>query len=390
MNEMYRSLFDKETNRYGTNSVKWDNSEKVFGRKVLPMWVADMDFETAPAIVDALEARVRHGIFGYTFVSDEDRAAVVSWQKNRHHNNISAEWIMESPGVIDSLVYTLHALFDEGDSLILQTPVYGSFEWAVTREKRRVMHAPLLNTEAGWKMDLDAVEDCLKKGAKGLILCSPHNPVGRVWTRDELCALVNLLNRYGAQLICDEIHSDFELPGATHIPILTIPGTEKAVMLISATKTFNLAALRHSTLLAPDKEIREKILGIKHDFYVTDPTVLSLVAQRAAYEKGGEWLDALNEYLGENRDYVESVFDGSRGVSVRHIEGSYLMFVDFRALGADQDKLCEKLAAAGVGLNNGTDFGKEDGVGYMRMNLGTRRSNIEAGVERILKAVRGL
>ena len=389
MDRNYRELFDRPVDRMGTNSVKWDNAKKVFGRDVLPMWVADMDFATAPEIIEALEARVSHGIFGYTYVSEEDKMAVVNWEKRRHHTDIEPDWVLESPGVVDSLFFVLKALFDEGDGIVIQPPVYGPFAGSCKRAGLCAMEAPLVNTEAGWKMDLGAVEDCLKKGAKGMILCSPHNPVGRVWTRGELTALVSLLNRYGAKLVCDEIHADFELPGAVHEPILSIEGAEKAVMLISATKTFNLAAMRHSSIIAGDENIRNAIRARMTDFYVTGPSVLSIVAQRAAYEKGGAWLDALNGYLGGNRDLAEAFFREADGVSVRHLEGSYLMFVDFRVLNIDQDTLADRLVRAGVGLNKGTDFG-EAGRGFMRLNLATTRANVTEGLDRIMKAVKNV
>ena len=225
MNAFYRQYLDADINRIGTNCEKWDRLEEHFGRgDLVAAWVADMDFRTVPAVVDALAARVQHGIFGYTENGEADKAAEIGWLKRRHGVDVSPDWILYSPGVVDSLFFCVRALTAPGDAILIQTPVYGPFYAAVNKFGRKLVESPLIEDEAGWRMDFDDVERKFREGVKMMILCSPHNPIGRVWTRDELTRLTALANRYGVLVLSDEIHADFTFDGHRQTRILDVEG----------------------------------------------------------------------------------------------------------------------------------------------------------------------
>ena len=384
------NLFDSGVRREGTACEKWDRRGEVFGRSdVLPLWVADMDFAAPQPVIEALEARVRHGAFGYTETQPEDYSAVVSWMSRRHHVTVRPEWILFSPGVVDSLRVAVAALTKPGDSVIVFTPVYGPFYRAVEAAGCSVRRCPLINGRDGWTMDLNEVETALREGARLVALCNPHNPVGRVWTRAELEALVSLTNRYGAAIVSDEIHADLEMPGYRCTSILSV--ATNAIALISATKTFNLAALRHSSVIIPDERLRAAFRAEFSRRGINGINLFGMLAQRTAYEKGEAWLDELLAYLDQSRGYVTGFLaDHLPMIRASRLEGTYLMWLDMRALGMTQDELMRFMVEkAALGLNSGTDFGPE-GQGFMRMNLATPRVHIEQAMSQLESAVRGL
>lgn len=390
MDLTFLQSFERGVDRRGTHCEKWDGCRQIFGREnVLPLWVADMDFQAAQPIIDALTERARNGVFGYMIRDAASDQAVVDWMQNRHGLPIQPEWVLSSPGVVGSMLYGLRALTKPGDTVAIQTPVYGPFYRMAAQAGLNIHRNPLRQTERGWEMDLNQLENGFKRGVRALMLCSPHNPVGRVWTEGELGQLVALCNRYEVGILSDEIHMDFAMPGYRHAPILSIPGAERAILLTSATKTFNLAALKQSSIFVADEALRAKTRAILTDAGMQESNLFGQLAQDVAYREGAPWLDALIEYVDGSRELV-CYFLKERLPMVKpsKLEGTYLMWLDFRALGLSQEALVRLLVEkAGVGLNDGTWFGPE-GAGFMRMNLATPRRNVHQALSQIEHAIR--
>ncbi len=391
MNSFYREYLDADINRLGTNCEKWDKLEEHFGRgDLVAAWVADMDFRTVPAVIEALAQRVQHGIFGYTENGEADRAAEIGWLKRRHGVDVQPDWILYSPGVVDSLFFCVRALTQPGDRILIQTPVYGPFYTAVKLFGRTLVESPLDETEDGWRMNFDDVEEKFRGGVKMMILCSPHNPIGRVWTREELTRLVALANRYGVRIVSDEIHADFTFDGCRQTRIVDVEGGERMVMLTSATKSFNLAGLRQSSCIVPDAALRQAVADEIARGHATSPNIFGAIAQTAAYNHGDEWMDAVVEYVRENRDLVVAYLaEHLPEIRVRPQQGTYLMWLDMRGVAGTHDELRDLLVnRARVALNSGTDFGAA-GDKHFRLNLATPRRNIEQVLENINLAMRG-
>lgn len=383
-----RAYFDAIIDRAGTACEKWDGREDVFGREdVIPLWVADMDFACAPGIVEALKARAAHPIYGYTDDVAENRLAEVNFLKRRFDLTVEPEWILSSPSVVDSMLFSLYALTAPGERVLIQPPVYGPFRETILRSGRAVAESPLLETAEGWKMDFASLEAAFKSGIKCMFLCSPHNPVGRVWTRAELEQLAALVKAYRVRVIADEIHASFTFAPHVHTPLRTL--LPDAIMLTSATKAFNIAGVRQSSIIVSDEEAREALKKEMHSVNADHPNLFAMVAQRAAYETGDEWLDGCVDYIRENRDLV-CAFMAERlpEVSMPPLEGTYLMWLDMRKTGMEHEALFRRLIdVGGVGLNTGLFFG-EQGRGFFRLNLATQRQNVQAGLEGIERALR--
>ena len=391
MNDFYRNYLDADSHREGTGALKWDAREKVFGRAdVIPLWVADMDFPTVPAVRDALVARAQHPLYGYTLHDEDERLAEVSWIKRRYGIEIDPKWILNSPGVVDSMIFTIRALSAPGDKVLIQPPVYGPFFSCLKKTGRVERLNRLIETEDGWRMDFDDMEKAMQEGVRVMLLCNPHNPVGRIWTQEELSRTFDIANRYNAIVIIDEIHADFVLPGAKPSRAYSLPNTQNVVVLGSATKSFNLAGLRNSSVTVKNDALRERIREEFDSVDASSPNIFGALAQKTAYENGDEWMDAVCEYIGENRDFAEKyIAENIPEIKLHHLEGTYLLWLDFRALGLEQEKLVRMLVdEAGVGLGDGLGFG-EEGRGFMRVNLATQRRNIEQGMKNIRAALDG-
>ena len=385
------NLFEQGVNRENTGCVKWDGRGHVFGRAdVIPMWVADMDFATPACVTDAIIKRAQHGAFGYCEGDPADKQAVIDWMARRHSVKVTADDVMFSPGVIDSMETAIGALkaMGKGNSVAMFTPVYGPFYGSTRQNKMEIKGCKMIHEGADWKMDLNALEEIFKGGTKILLFCNPHNPVGRVWSREEMEQLVALTRRYGVTIISDEIHGDLEMPGCKHTCMLNVEPS--SITFVSATKTFNLAALRHSSVLITDPELKEQV---KAEFARRGNGGINMfgrIAQTAAYQGGEEWLDALLGYLADTRDMVEKFLaEELPEVTCARLQGTYLMWLDFRSLGLSQEELVKLMVEkAGVGFSSGTDFGPE-GAGYMRMNIATPRSNVIRALQQVKAALKG-
>lgn len=392
MNDFYCEYLDAYVDRSGTNCIKWDCCEDRFGSSdVIPMWVADMDFRTVPAISEALVTRAQHAIYGYTDNTDAEKQAEIGWLKRRYNLDAQKDWIMYSPGVVDSIFFSVRCLTEKGDKVLIQPPVYGPFFRAIKLFEREMVENHLILTENGWQMDFETLEKQFAEGVKLMIFCNPHNPIGRVWTRDEVQRLVNLANKYNVIIVSDEIHSDFNFGRIPHTRILSLENSDNCVMLTSATKSFNLAGLRQSSILVKNEELREKIREEIKRCHAGTPNIFGGIAQTTAYSCGDEWMDAVVEYIRENRDFVVDYFAKNiPEIKVYPQDGTYLMWLDCRNVGAEHEEFCRLLQEkAKVGLNDGTEYG-ETGRGYFRLNLATQRAKVEKTAKAIEELVRSI
>ena len=381
------AYFDAGIRRIGTECEKWDGMIAETGDEtMIPMWVADMDFPSPPAIRDALADVLERGTWGYTVSGDADRQALCDYWARRHSVTIERESVLLSPCVVTGLKLALRAVTKPGDGVLINPPVYGPFFMSIRSNGRKVVESPLVCGEDGrYTMDLADMEGKLASGeAKAVMLCSPHNPCGRAWSEEELTAVVALCRRYGAPIVCDEIHADFVYAPNTHHSILTIPGArEIAVMLCAASKTFNVAGLEQSAIVCCNEAVRKAIAEDMAASGVKAGNAFALAATRAAYTGCDAWLDGLMDYLAGSRDMVAAfVAERMPRVRLTPLEATYLMWLDCSALGFTQDELLARIRAAHVKVNDGLFFG-EQGRGFIRLNIGCPRSQIREALTRL-------
>lgn len=380
--------FDTPIDRTHTWSIKHDfKKENGKADDILPLWVADMDFRSPDSVVEALKKAVDHGIFGYSRADESYFDAVAAWYQKRHHLTLQPEWMTCTPGIVFALSIAVRAFTQEGDAVLIQPPVYHPFSRAILRNKRTLVENPLVLKDGHYEMDLeDLKQKVLDEHVKLMILCNPHNPVGRVWTREELTALADICLRHHVYVISDEIHGDFVWQGHEQTPYASI--SEEAclhsMMCTAPSKTFNLAGMATSNLFIPDPEMRRKFRSELLDVGQENMNRLGLFACRAAYEGGGEWLDQLIGYLAGNLALVRD-FCKNRVPQIQLVEpeGTYLAWLDCRELGMTDDELMAFFSdEAKVWLDPGTHSG-EQGSGFMRFNLGSSRSVIAQALDQI-------
>lgn len=380
--------FDKTIDRRATNSYKWDSAPE----GVLPMWVADMDFRTAPAIIDALQKRVAHGIFGYTRVPDAYYDAVTSWFSRRHGWDIDREWIIYTSGVVPAVSAVIKALTVPGDKVIVQTPVYNCFFSSIRNNGCEIVSNPLRRTADTYEMDFDALERCAADPrAKVMLLCNPHNPAGRVWTPDELTRLGNICLRNGVTVVSDEIHCELVYQGFKYTPFASLSDAflHRSVTCVSPSKAFNIAGLQIANIVTFDADLRRRIDKAININEVCDVNPFGVAATIAAYNEGEEWLNQLVDYLHGN---YEAMAEFCRRelpeFPITRLEGTYLVWMDCSSLGMSSDALEHALLDdARLWLNAGTMYGAE-GEGYMRWNIACPRSVMLDGLNRFLNFVR--
>ena len=386
MNTFDEAYFDAGINRIGTNCAKWDEMRRETGDPdMIPMWVADMDFPSPPAVQQALAGAAAQGTWGYTHPCDEDFEALCGYWARRHQTVFDPEDALLSPCVVTSLRISVRALTAEGDGLLINPPIYGPFFASIKESGRRVVESPLVQDEDGrWNLNFAEMEEKLASGeAKAVLFCSPHNPCGRVWTKEELSALAALCSKYHAPLICDEIHADFVYAPAVHHSILTVPGADSAVMLCAASKTFNIAGLQQSAVVCRDAEVRGKIGKEMIACGAVSGNIFALAATRAAYRDCDAWLDGLLTYLRGNRETAaEHAAQRWPKVRVTPLDATYLMWLDCRALGLGQEELMNRILQAHVKVNDGLFFG-ERGRGFIRLNIGCPRAQLWEALKRL-------
>ena len=378
--------FDREISRNGTHSVKHDGRVAYFGTEdVLPLWVADMDFASPEAVTNALRQRAAHPIYGYTQYPESAYQAVMGWLKERHGWEVQREWVVMAPGVVPSLFASVLAFAAEGEGVIVQPPVYFPFFSAVTTNRRRLIENPLRAVDDSYEINFEHLEQCAADGARLMLFCSPHNPVGRVWNKQEMNELLRIARHYDLTILSDEIHADLVYPGERHFSLATLAeDTDKIITTVAPSKTFNIPGLGLSCVIASDPALRHEIKRAFEILHVSNTNPFSIAAFEAAYRGGGAWLDSLLLYLQGNRDFVYGyVAQHLPGIKVIRSQGTYLLWLDCRDMGMNDAELREFFVGeAGVGMNPGTVFGK-NGSGYMRLNIASPRCVVADALERI-------
>ncbi len=388
--------FDTVIDRRGTASLKWDAAlERGRPASALPLWVADMDHPTAPAVIEALTARVAHGVFGYTQSDAAYDAALTGWFRRRYDWEVEASWNVVTPGVVPALALAVRAFTRPGEAVVIEEPVYYPFREVVEDNGRVVASAPLVRGEDGvYRRDLVTLEATFAStGARLMLLCNPHNPVGRVWSREELEGLAALTARLGVVVVADEIHADLALPGWRTTPFASVSPQAAAltVACTSPSKAFNLAGLQVANILVPDDGLRAALRRELTACGYSQPAALGLTACRAAYEHGEDWLDALRAHVAAAGEHVAARLRSVPGVEVSPCEGTYLLWLDCRGLleetglrPTDLDGFL--LEEAGLWLDDGRMFGT-GGDGFTRLNLACPRPTLDEALDRLEAAV---
>ena len=382
--------FNKITDRHGTNAIKYDLAvARGKPADVVSLWVADMDFPTAPAILEALHEKVNHGIFGYSVPDENFYETVKNWQKTEHDFDIARHWVVTTPGVVFAIACAIKAFTREGEAVIIQTPVYYPFKNMILANNRKLVTSSLFEKDGKWQIDFDDFEKkIVENDVKLFILCSPHNPVGRVWTREELTRLSEICLKHNVIVFADEIHNDFVFEPNKHIVFSTISkeAAWNSVISTSASKTFNLAGLQFSVNFIQNPALKKKFHDERDKTGYDEPSLMGFVATQAAYEHGKDWLTALKKHLVENLDFVRNfVKENLPKVRLIEPEGTYLLWLDFSAYGYSDSELDNLIVnKAKVWLDRGTMFGCE-GEGYQRINIATPRPILEEALKRIEK-----
>lgn len=386
--------FDNVPDRIPTSCLKWSYRKRFCGEEdVLPLWVADMDFPVAPEIQEAIRARSEHPIYGYPVRQDGFYESLMGWTRRRYGWEIRRDWICYSPGVVPAINLAVLAYTRPGDKVVIQSPVYYPFGAAVLNNGRQLLDNPLRLEGERYVMDLGDLERKIDSRTKLLILCSPHNPVGRVWTREELSALAELCARKNLVVVSDEIHADIVMPGRRHTCFAAVSedAAARSLTCLAVSKTFNLAGLCTANVVIPDRRQRDGFTTAAGNLGLGTSNVFGIVAQEAAYSKGEPWLEELIGYVeGNHRRLKEALEGGIPGIRVLPLEGTYLAWVDCRALGMTDPELKDFfLHKAKVWLDDGPMFGT-GGAGFQRFNLACPRATLDAALDRILSAYAAL
>lgn len=385
------TIFDEIIDRLGTNSVKWDARERIFGSgDVLPLWVADMDLPCPPEVVQAIEARAKHPIYGYPGDNGALFEAAKGWVARRFGAEVDTDWMVAIPGVVPGIQVAINAFTKPGDKVIIQPPVYPPFFSTSEELGRRIVENPLKRVDGKYVMDFDDLRKKIDQRTKLFVLCSPHNPIGQVWSREDLLQLGEICAEKGIMIIADEIHSDLVYEKGAHTPFYTLSEqlANQSVTFISGSKTFNLAGLFTSIAIIKNRKLRNEFRVTANKMGLNHINLFGIVASTAAYNHGDQWLDELLDYLHENAVMIRH-FLSERIPEIKMTipEATYLAWLDFRELGLYGQELRNFLIReAKVGLNDGFQFGKQ-GDGFCRMNFGCPRSVLKEALQRIEKAV---
>lgn len=377
--------FERIVNRRGTASLKWDVEEQE-----LPMWVADMDFQTAPEIMAAIRERADHGIFGYTVVPDAWYKAIQDWWKKRHGFLIEKEWLLFSTGVVPAISSIVRKMTTAGENIVIQTPVYNVFFNSIRNNGRNVLESRLRWDNGQYRIDFGDLEEKFKNPQTTMmILCNPHNPIGKIWDRETLERVGELAYKHHVLVLSDEIHCDLTDPGHEYIPFASVSEMcrKNSITCIAPTKTFNLAGLQTAAVAVPDENLRHKVnRGLNTD-EVAEPNVFAITAAVAAFTKGEAWLEELRSYLKANKDYVrEYLALEIPEITAVPSDATYLLWLDCRKLIGDSTMLCRFIRSdSGLYLSDGKDYG--NGQSHLRMNVACPREQLREGLARLKKSV---
>lgn len=372
--------FDKPTDRRNTYSLKWDVKEGE-----LPMWVADMDFETAAPVLEAIKKRAEHGIFGYSIVPDEWNQAYVGWWKDRHGFEMDPDWLIFCTGVVPAISSIVRKLTTPAEKVLIQTPVYNIFFNSIINNGREVLESPLVYKNGSYHIDFKDLEEKLSDPQTTLmILCNPHNPVGKIWDRDTLKKIGELCKKHSVVVVSDEIHCDLTDPGCSYIPFASVSDTcrENSVTCIAPTKAFNIAGLQTAAVCVANPVLRHKVWRGLNTDEVAEPNAFAMTATIAALTQGQEWLDELRVYLYENkkaaRKYIE---ENIKNIKVLPSDATYLLWLDCSALGHDAKYIADKIRnKTGLYVSEGSQFGG-NGKNFLRFNTACQRSVLMKGLE---------
>ncbi len=388
--------FDKIIDRQVYPTQKWNPADldQHFGNNdILPFWIADMDFAVPPAVLESLLTRTEHGIFGYEYKRGSYFAAFVSWYQNRHNWALDLAHLEACPGVLSAIAILINQHSQEGDGVIIQPPVFFEFRMVIRSNNRRIVKNPLKVIEGKYQMDFDdLVEKAADPRNKVMILCNPHNPVGRVWTREELGRVGEICREHNVLLISDEIHGDIVYQPHRYTPFSSISDelAQMSVTCLSPAKTFNIAGMVDAMAIIANEETRQRFRDFAHRYQINKTNVLTLAASEAAYGQGGQWLDELLAYLQGNIDFLQAYLaENIPPVKLVEPEGTYLVWLNFAGLGMEVKELANFLAQAGIAVSPGYWFGRE-GAGYARMNIATPRSILKEALLRLSNAINKL
>ncbi|MFD0588700.1 MalY/PatB family protein [Paenibacillus sp. GCM10027627] len=382
--------FDQLINRKNTRSYKWDQVGPLFGdADILPLWVADMDFPSPPAVQEVLKKRAELGAYGYAIHTSDYFEAIVNWYERRHHWTIQKGWISDSPSVVTTLSLAVEQFTSPGDEVVIQTPVYYPFYDVVNLNDRIVAKNPLQVVNGRYEMDLEHLESLFKRGAKLFLFCNPHNPGGRVWNKSELVALGELCLRYGVKVVSDEIHCDLVFPGGEHIPFASLSPelADLTITCLAATKTFNLPGLHTSFMVVSNREMKARLDRRIKALSIHMSNHFAQDAVTAAFNEGEVWLDEMLAYVKGNLDYALAYLQEHLPIIKPMIpDGTYLLWLDCRGLGLDKHGLKQLMhQKAKVAFNEGSMFGTE-GEGWLRINLACPRFIVEQALKQFCEA----
>ncbi|TQS70258.1 pyridoxal phosphate-dependent aminotransferase [Rhodobacteraceae bacterium] len=381
--------FDEQIDRIGTHSSKWDAMEGIYGVSPsdgIPMWVADMDFRPPACVQTALTDMTDHGVYGYWGDSREYHAAIQWWMENRHGWKIEPEWIFTTHGLVNGTALCVDAFTQPGDGVMLMTPVYHAFAKVIKAAGREVVECPLAQVDGRYEMDFDRWDTIIPPQTKMLILCSPHNPGGRVWSRQELEGVAAFAKRHDLVLVSDEIHHDLVMPGQRHIPMATAAPDQPVVMMTATTKTFNIAGAHSGNVIIADPDLRQAFAD-KMAALGVSPNSFGLAMATAAYSaEGAQWVDALCAYLDGNRALFDAGVNAIAGVRSMPLEATYLAWVDFSGTGMTAEEFTRRVEKqARIAANHGDTFGT-GGETFLRFNLATPRARVQEAVARLQAA----
>ena len=386
--------FDELIERRGTDCVKWDERPRVgehssgmtLSDDVIPLWVADMDFKAAPAILEAVKKRAEHGVFGYNIVPESYYEAVISWFRRRHHWEIQREWILYTTAVVPAMSCVIKALTMPGEKVLILSPAYNCFFSSIRNNGCEVLESVLKRFQLSFEIDFDDFErKCADEKTTLFLLCNPHNPTGRVWTREELQCMYEICHRHGVKIASDEIHCELIMPGYKFVPFGTI--TDDCVVMNSPSKNFNTAGLQIANIICSHPSWRRRIDRAININEVCDVNPFGIVALQAAYNESEDWIGELNEYLWGNYQMLcDFAAQHLPQWKVCRLEGTYLPWVDISATDMSSQAYADRLLReAKVWVNPGTMYGPQSGEGYIRLNIATQRSRLQEALERIAK-----
>lgn len=382
--------FDKITDRRGSGSMKWDAAGDP---EVIPMWVGDMDFPAPPAVTEALRQRVDHGVFGYAMVPPAYYESVTGWFQRRHQWKIDPAWIIYTSGVVPAVSCAIRALTLPGEKVLVQTPAYHCFFSSIRNCGCEILENPLRPAGDTYEIDFEDFDrKCADEKTTVFLLCNPHNPVGRVWTREELSRLLAICLRHGVTVISDEIHCELTMPGYSYVPFASLGegAARHSVICCAPTKAFNIAGLQIANIVCADTLLRRKVNRAVNIHEVCDVNVFSYLALQAAYDHGEEWLDQLRQYLWDNYQALRQYFQAElSAVKVTKLEATYFVWLDISAFGVSSAQAFQDLLHLGkVYVNEGTEFGTATGEGFIRVNIGCPRATMTEGLRRIVATLR--